>query len=73
MVKVILICGEKKTYTVIIHQRCAKALGKTEAFSTELTPLDKSNVLKIVYSLLILHLFDNALRQIDDAKSTAKI
>lgn len=60
-------------HMVLAHQKCAKAFGGESSLPDSMLDADKAEVMEIAYNLLILHLFDNVLRQVDDENIAAKI
>lgn len=60
-------------HVILVHQKCAKALSGESALLKETNLAQKYEILETVYSLLILYLSDNVLRQVDNENTVAKI
>ena len=64
---------KKKMHAVLVQQKCAKAIGDPSQFPEMMKSSDKQEMLENAYSLLILNLADNVLRQVDEEDSALKI
>ena len=58
---------------VLVQQKCVKALGGDKEFPEDMSAKYKRDAMELAFSLLILNLADNVLRQIDDEETTAKV
>lgn len=63
----------KKMYVVLVHKKCAKALGGELSLPKNMNPTKKVKLMEIAYSLLILHLSNSVLRKVDNVDTIAKI
>lgn len=63
----------KKMKAVLVHQKCAKALETDKEWLSMVTDSQKQEVLETAFSLLILNLADNVLRQVDEEDTAAKV
>ncbi|PON96088.1 hypothetical protein TorRG33x02_080180, partial [Trema orientale] len=64
---------KKKMKAVLVQQKCAKALGDVSGLPETMKPSEKEELLETAYSLLILNLADNVLRQVDEQDTAAKV
>ena len=64
---------KKKMRAVLVQQKCAKAISDPSKFPKMMKSSDKQEVLENTYSLLILNLTDNVLRQVDEEDTTLKV
>ena len=58
---------------VLVQQKYARALSGENEFPEDMPAKDKQDAMELAYSLLILNLADNVLRQIDDEDTAAKV
>ncbi|PON38034.1 hypothetical protein PanWU01x14_315780 [Parasponia andersonii] len=63
---------KKKMRAVLVQQKCAKAVGDGSNFQELTKTADKQEVYE-TYSLLILNLADNVLRQVDEEDTDLEI
>ena len=63
----------KKMKAILVQQKCAKALNGDKDFSQTMSATDKQDLMECAYSLLILNLADNVLRQVDEKDTAAKV
>ena len=63
----------KKMKAILVQQKCAKALNGEKKFVESMSTTNKQDLMECAYSLLILNLADNVLRQIDDEDTKAKV
>ena len=61
---------KKKMKVVRVQQKCAKAIGDPSEFQEVMESSEKQEIMENVYSLLILNLADNVLRQVDEEDTT---
>ncbi|PON64464.1 hypothetical protein TorRG33x02_273130 [Trema orientale] len=64
---------KKKMKAVLVQQKCAKVLGDASGLPETMKPSEKEELLETAYSLLILNLADNVLRQVDEQDTAAKV
>ena len=64
---------KKKMRAVLVQQKCAKAIGDPSDFPEMMKSSDKQEILETAYSLLILNLADNVLRQVDEEDTALKV
>lgn len=63
----------KKMHVVLVYQKYARAFGREGVLPETMSTTDKVEVMEIAYSLLILHISNNVLGQIDEKNITAKV
>ena len=63
----------KKMKAILVQQKCVRALGGEKDFPETMSETEKEDLMEYAYSLLILNLSDNVLRQIDDEDTAAKV
>ena len=56
---------KKKIRAILVQQKCAKAIEDPSEFLEVMKSLEKQEILENAYSILILNLVDNVLRQVD--------
>ena len=64
---------KKKMKAVLVQQKCAKAITDPSEFLEVMKSSEKQEILETAYSLLILNLADNVLRQVDEEDTTLKV
>ena len=64
---------KKKIKVVLVQQKYVKAIGDPSDFPEMMKSSDKHDILETAYSLLILNLADNVLRQIDEEDTALKV
>ena len=64
---------KKKMKAVLVQQKYAKALGDVSGLPETMKPSEKEELLETAYSLLILNLADNVLRQVDEQDTAAQV
>ena len=64
---------KKKIRAVLVQQKCAKTIGDPTDFPEVMKSSDKQEIMENAYSLLILNLADNVLRQVDAEDTTLKV
>ena len=64
---------KKKMRAILIQQKCAKVVGDPSEFPEMMKSSDKQKILETAYSLLILNLADNVLRQVDEEDTALKV
>ena len=64
---------KKKMRAVLVQQKCAKAISDPFEFPEMMESSQKQEILENAYSLLILNLADNVLRQVDEEDTTLKV
>lgn len=60
-------------YVVLVHQKCVRALSGEGALLESMYVVGKAKVMETPCNLLILHLSDSVLRQVDEENTFAKI
>ena len=65
--------GKKKMRTVLVQQKCAKAIVDPVEFPEVMKSSDKQEILENTYSLFIINLADNVLRQVDEEDTALKV
>ena len=63
----------KKKMRAILVQKCAQAIGHPSEFPEVMKTPENQEILENAYSLLILNLADNVLRQIDEEDTALKV
>ena len=63
----------KKKMRAVLVQKCAKAIGHLSEFPEVMKTPKKQDILENAYSLLILNLADNVLRQVDKEDKALKV
>ena len=64
---------KKKMRAVLIQQKCAKAISDPSKFPEVMKSSKKHEIMENPYSLLILNLVDNVLRQVDEEETALKV
>ena len=64
---------KKKMKATLIQQKCAKAIADPSEFPEVMKSSEKQENLELLYSLLILNLSNNVLRQVDEEDTTLKV
>ena len=64
---------KKKIKAVLVQQKCAKAISDPSEFPEVMKASEKQEIMENAYSLLILNLADNVLRQVDEEDTALKI
>ena len=58
---------KKKMRAILVQHKCSKAIGDPSEFPEVMKINEKQEILENAYSILILNLADNILRQVDTA------
>lgn len=63
----------KKMKVVLVYQKYVNTLGCEKVLPYDMLDFEKAKVLETTYSLLILHLYDNMFKKVDEENTTTKL